>query len=157
MFVSKLKTWTVLLVLLAVLGGGTVAYQLTAAPPPEKKKEAPRAGGKETNDEVARLLKKKVELASEGLKAAQQEFLAGRSTGEDLYEWSKRYLDAQRELNSTRADHEAALKAHLERMKEYEMIFQAKYQAGRLSFKDVCHAQLVRVEAELWLVRHKGK
>jgi RNA polymerase sigma factor (sigma-70 family) len=156
MFVSKVKTWTAGLLVALLLGGGAVAYQLTAAPPSEKK-EAPPAAARGHDQAVAKLVKKKFELASEGLKAARQEHLAGRTIGEVLYDWSKRCLDAERELNNTPAGQKAALKAHLERMKEYEMINQARYQAGRIPVREALHAKFARVEAELWLARHQGK
>jgi hypothetical protein len=47
-------------------------------------------------------------------------YAAGRYDEEAIYRWSVRLLESQRALASKRADRVAAVKAHLDRMKELE-------------------------------------
>ncbi len=157
MFVSKLKMWAVaLFVAVVVMGGGAIAFQKADAPPPSQKK-APQPAAKEREDIVTRLMKRKFEVASAGLKAAQELFLGGRTTPDDMYYWSKRCLEAEREMNSTPAGQQAALEAHLGRMKQLEEVTTSRYDAGRAAMTSKYFGEFARVEAELWLARHKGK
>jgi hypothetical protein len=98
-------------------------------------------------------------LAKARLEAAEKtyEALLKRDTpyllGEEFYSWSKRILEAQRELASDKAELKTALKAHLERMRQVEKLVQqfADTLKSNFDFEHIPAATYYRVEAELWL------
>jgi hypothetical protein len=99
-------------------------------------------------------------LAKEKLQAARQAYEAASKKGdqEQTYLWSRRWLEAERALAKTKAEHLAALQDHLERMKKLETL------ALLGEIKDSAPDPLVlaptkfyRTEAEMWLAHEKAK
>jgi hypothetical protein len=77
------------------------------------------------------------------------------STPGEVYNWSVRWLNAQRDLSSKKDDQIAALDGHLQRMKDLEKRVAAL--SGQVSELEASAAEFYRVEAELWLAREKAK
>jgi hypothetical protein len=79
----------------------------------------------------------------------------GRTSGEMLYRWSLRWLEAERQLSDRPADQVAAFKAHLERMRDLGRLIQ-KVQSvapGQATIDEVSAAEYYRSEAEIWVLQ----
>jgi hypothetical protein len=170
MFLNKLRTVGVVLACLVLLGTGigVLAYQRppaadpagdqAAAPAPdEKKKEEPAADKARADDEVQALLKERLEVAKDGYEACMQEFQAGRASHEQVWEWSRKVLEAELDRTDKKDERLALLKKYVEGMQDVEKITKARYDAGRLSITDLDAAKLARIEAQLRLAREKAK
>ncbi|MHB1423446.1 MAG: hypothetical protein ACYC3I_09690 [Gemmataceae bacterium] len=73
---------------------------------------------------------------------------------ENVYVWSVRWLQAQRELSPKHEDHVAALEAHLKRMTDLHAEIKTLSADLMPRFK-VDEAEWYRLEAELWLAKAK--
>ena len=74
---------------------------------------------------------------------------------EDVYHWSTRWLQTERDLNPKDTDHVAALEAHLKRMTELER--DVKQRLGLLLSDLAKHeVEWYVLEARLWLERAKS-
>jgi hypothetical protein len=119
MFVNKLKSAIVLLLLAVTATGlGVMSCGLQAAGP-AKSQEVPAPGPHNDAAPVA--------LQTDRLAAARKAFASiwgwyrhGLKDEEDVYRWSVRVLNAQRAMAKGQGDHVAAFTAHLDRMKELE-------------------------------------
>jgi RNA polymerase sigma factor (sigma-70 family) len=153
MFLSKLRTYGVVLLSLLMIGipAGVLAYRALADEPTKEPPPAARA-----DDALEELLKQRAEAAREGFKAAQQEFRAGVGTGEALAGWSRKIAEAELDRGNRKAGL-AALEEHVERLKELEKVTQARFDAGRVSPQDLVAARYARLDAEIWLARVKAK
>ena len=120
---------------------GTAAV---AAPQPDpvKEPEIPRE-----------LLKARLEAVRQVFQAAKHEQEVGRGIFEDLPLWSRRLLEAERALATTKEENVAACRRHLDRMKEFEKIERVRDEAGRVAVKDAAAATYHRTEAEITLAR----
>lgn len=114
----------------------------------EKKDKKPEpAKGATTADEMTVILKARVALAEKAYREAFAE------KPEDVYRWSVRWLQAQRDVSPKHEDHVAALEAHLKRMTELQK--QVKMLSkSRTKEND---AEWYRLEAQLWLAKAKVK
>jgi RNA polymerase sigma factor (sigma-70 family) len=156
MFVSKLKLLVVLFAVVVLATGLGVA---SSQPPPTDPvpKERPPAPPEVVKpaapapDTRPALLKEKVSIAESGFRVVWERYTAGKSIEEEVYNWSKRWLDAEREASTTKAGQIAALEAHLGRIQELEKLIKLKHEVGRATVVDMTLAQFARVEAELWL------
>lgn len=74
---------------------------------------------------------------------------------EDVYTWSVRWLNAQRDLSSKTADHLSALSEHLKRMQELAQVTAAFTKAGQGSPLSSPAAEFYLREAESWLSQAK--
>jgi hypothetical protein len=99
------------------------------------------------------LLKARLEAVRQVFKAAKHEQEVGRGLFEDLPLWSRRLLEAERALATTKEEHVAACRQHVERMQDFEKIEKARYEAGRGTIKDYAAATYHRTEAEITLAR----
>jgi hypothetical protein len=126
---------------------------------PEPAKEAKAA------DEMTMLHKTRVALAEKGYNVALETLTRTQRAGnvlvyvgqpDDVYTWSVRWLQAQRDLSTKHEEHVAALEAHLKRMTEL------KQKVKELS-RDLIppikadEAEWYRLEAQLWLSKEKAK
>jgi hypothetical protein len=147
----KAATWRALSA--SVLGGVLLLAPAAQAAPPEAQPDQPQA-----------LAKARVEAARKTYEAAVQGLQQTRRVGNvlmqlgrpaDVYDWSVRWLNAERDLGGKKDDQLAALAGHLQRMKELEK------RVAKLSevvpSLDVSAAEYYRVEAEFWLAREKAK
>jgi hypothetical protein len=78
---------------------------------------------------------------------------------EIAYRWSRRWLEAERELSEKKADQIAALQAHWNRMKDLEKITLERFRAKVVPVEEASAAEFYSLEAEIWLKqeREKGK
>jgi hypothetical protein len=76
---------------------------------------------------------------------------------EQVYQWSVRWLEAQRDLSGTKAGQLAALEAHQTRMQRLERRVAAMVKAGQGRQSEGTAAEYYRLEADLWLARAKAK
>jgi hypothetical protein len=132
----------------------------------EKKDKKPEAAkdATKTVEEMATILKARAALAEKAHRAALEGLTRTKRVGnvlmqvtekpEEIYIWSVRWLQAERDLNPKREDQIAALEAHLKRMTELK-------KAVESSSKDlmppirVDEAEWYRLEAQLWLTKAK--
>jgi hypothetical protein len=103
-------------------------------------------------------------LASQRRDAARKTYLVmwlnyreSRASEETLYRWSRRWLEAERQLSERQADQVAAFEGHLERMQELESIIRKMQRSGVTTIYQVSAAEYYRVEAEMWLLQARGK
>jgi hypothetical protein len=69
----------------------------------------------------------------------------------DQYTWSRRWMEAERDLAGDAAGRRAAAAAHLERMRPTLKSLEPLFEAGRAQFTDVLAARYYVAEAEQWL------
>jgi hypothetical protein len=74
----------------------------------------------------------------------------------EVYPWSVRWLDAQRDMSDKRDDHIAALEEHIKRMKELQRIVTSITPTYLPEWSNSAVAWYL-AEAELWLVKEKAK
>jgi hypothetical protein len=127
--------------------------------------EAAQPAKDDTAADVKKLVEKRVALAKQGYDNSVESFgQVNRSATmimlvtrpEEVYSWSVRWLQADRELNPRQADTVAALERHLERMKLLEkrtMDLVPQLIPQSTGFE----VQWYRLEAELWLAQAKEK
>jgi hypothetical protein len=75
---------------------------------------------------------------------------------ESMYQWSRRWLDAERDLADTKEARVAAIQAHLDRMKKLEDLVRQWHRKGFVNNTDVAAGEFYRLEAEHWLDGGKG-
>jgi hypothetical protein len=68
-----------------------------------------------------------------------------------LSRWSKRWLEAQRALAATKADHKRALEEHRDRMMSLEAHLKDRAKTAPELAADVAAAEFFRLEAEVWV------
>ena len=103
------------------------------------------------------LLKARLDAASTALKARWKEYCAGRGTLDILIASSKRTLEAERDLSTSKANQIAAWESHLQRMQQLYVINLARYNAGRISIQDLADTDYFRLDAEIGLERAKAQ
>ena len=79
------------------------------------------------------------------------------SSAEELYTWSRRWLDAEVDLAANKEEKMAAHQRHLDRMKGLEKIAKAMVVTGQGRASDASAAVYYRTQAELWLTRAQGQ
>lgn len=75
----------------------------------------------------------------------------GQVNADRLYLWSRRWMEAQRDVSPKKADQVAALEAHRDRMKDLRKTTEQRYKAGQGSHAEVLSVDFYIAEAELWL------
>jgi hypothetical protein len=129
----------------AVLGVVFLASTLAPSAPKEDKGPPPW--------ELAR---GKVNAAQKTCMALALEYLDGKATVEQVHQWSRRWMDAEREASSRKADQIESLKNHASRMQQLEQAAQERLQKRKGLSSDVSAAEYHRLEAELALSRAKS-
>jgi hypothetical protein len=129
-------------------------------------KKAEPAKDLKAADEVATLLKARATVAEKAYRGALEGITRTRRVGnvliqvtenpEEIYIWSVRWLQAQRDLSAKHEDQLAALEAHLKRMTELHKIVKDLAKDLMLGFR-VDEAEWYRLEAQLWLAQAKAK
>jgi hypothetical protein len=166
MLLTKLPTAAAVLLAVALFAGlGTGrAPRLGAAEQaaPGKRAGAPQepASSPGKPEDVEGPLKKA--LVEEARKTYELDLarLKGGSGGvppEDLYRWSRRWVKAQLDLAGTKEERLAALRDHVERMKDLEKMTKALADTGQGSTADATAGRFYRAQAELWLTRARAK
>lgn len=101
------------------------------------------------------LAKDRVEAARKTFETVQLEFRDGKATLDQLRDWSNRWVQAQQEVSTKKADRLAALEAHVARMKIVEKLALERFQAQRGLNSDISAAEYWRVDSELRLARER--
>lgn len=98
----------------------------------------------------ASLASRKLDIAKHAYSTMLEMQRAGRGSynAEDVYRWSRRWLDAQREAAPDLAGRRAALVAHLDRMKEAGEIAKKRFQVGVGDQVEVLSFDYFTVEAQ---------
>ena len=77
---------------------------------------------------------------------------------EKCYLWSRRWLEAERQLVGDGDENRVAVAAHLDRMKKLEEMTRKRSDAGSGAWSlDDAAAAFYRAEAETWVAQAKGK
>jgi multidrug resistance efflux pump len=130
---------------------GTVAF---AVERPADDKPAP-----EKPADVGALEKARLDSAQKAFETAVKARAQGGAgaSAEQLYLWSQRWLDAQRDVSAKKEDQLAAFEPHVARMKDLENLTKNLIKAGQLPLQDGFAAEFYRTDAELQLARAKAK
>jgi bla regulator protein blaR1 len=103
------------------------------------------------------LLEARLRAARRAYEQTLEAFRAGATRDvEQIYRWSRRWLEAQQGL-SGRAKDAAAVKDHLARMMDLGKIIEAQYKAGVATAADVAAAEYYRAEAEVELAQARPR
>jgi hypothetical protein len=134
-----------------------------SAAPSGQVRAAEPAKDSNTADDVSALLKTRVALAEKGYRNTFEGLTRTQRFGnvlipiakpDEVYAWSIRWLQAQRELSPKHEDQVAALEAHLQRVTKLQ-------EKVKLLVRDLMppskadEAEWYRLEAQLWLARAK--
>jgi hypothetical protein len=79
--------------------------------------------------------------------------IRGLPLPESVYQWSRRWLDAEIEASGNAADQIAAYQRHLDRMKQLEERVRNMVEKANSWHGMVASANYFRAEAEFWLAR----
>jgi outer membrane protein TolC len=138
---SRLHAVKAMVVLLAVI--------LSGATPSGR---SPAAGKAPTDSLQAQL-----DAAREAYRLAQVYYRDGRGDVETVYRWSRRWLEAEQAGGGGKDQNLAALKGHLERMKELQKQAEARWRTGLVTSLDTTATKFYLAEAEDWLAQAKEK
>jgi hypothetical protein len=111
-------------------------------------------GGQQPAAKVpAKLLQTKLDLARKTFQEywKSQEF----RSAEVAYQWSCRWLDAQRQLSTNKTEQKAAADAHLTRMQDVQAKFDQLYQGKLVGLEQVYATAYFVAEAEIWVAQAK--
>jgi hypothetical protein len=100
---------------------------------------------------TADLTEAKLQAARKTYDATIKAMQTGQTDAEKVYVWSRRVLEGERDRGAKKADHAAALEAHLGRMKELREMTTQRYRAGQLAYAEVLGTEFYVKEAELWV------
>jgi hypothetical protein len=104
------------------------------------------------------VLKARVEAAQKTYEYVARNYMESRPPiGELLYRWSRRWLNAELDLNGQKEDQVAAYQAHLIRMRELEQSTRGRWKNRTVSIEEWTGAQFYRLEAEIWLARARAR
>ena len=78
------------------------------------------------------------------------------SPTEHSHNWSVRWLQAERDLARNKAEHIAALEAHLKRMQTRKDMLVSRFREGTSAMYQIHGAEYFRLEAEEWLAAEKA-
>jgi hypothetical protein len=155
MALLKLKSAVILACVLTVAGAaGWLTYRGLAAEVPAAPAAAAPAPAPKDDATLVALQKEKLSAAAEVFAIRLEMMKSGRDVNpETLPEWSKKWLESEKELNPGREARLKALRAHVERMKEVELITRSRFEAGvkAVGRVEMAAATYARSEAEIWL------
>lgn len=131
-----------ILVALTVVG----ASMLFSADP------APSVPAKSRVNAPKELLEKQLDAARSVFREELMRLQAGEAIfDEKVMLWSERWLDAELSLSDKSTDQVAALKAHLDRIRELEKLAESRARSGQGRTSDAHAANYFRVSAEIRL------
>lgn len=130
------------LLILALFVLSVPSLSAASAPPPK----VPKA-----------LLQERLKAASDMYKDKIRGFRAGVSAPTELFDWSRRWLDAQLVLCQTKKDRLDAYQAYVECNRQLEQAIHALVKAGQSSRMDGSAATYFRTEAEIMLLEAGGQ
>jgi RNA polymerase sigma factor (sigma-70 family) len=165
MLVTKLKIAAIIMLTVGVLAtAGTLTHHaLTAAPPAEEErspKTAPQAGAAPAPAaaKVPReLLKQRLEAVQAFYNDYRRRLATGLGQPTELFGWSERWLEAELALSDKKVDQVAALKAHVERTREWEQLLLAYEKTGTVRKSDAAVGTYERTDAEIRYFQATGE
>ena len=116
------------------------------------------AKGASPEDAVQKYARTRLEVARRGL--VQAERATGSAASEDyadIWIWSRRVLEAELALSTTKRERIAALEGHLQRAAKLEKLAQRKYSRGGFTRLDVLEAIYRRCDVEVQLAQEKAQ
>ena len=132
MWMSKLKVLIAVVLALGVVGAGAGVLALDSRPlepeAPRKAEPAPKAD--ERANQARRPAAARLDVARTAYEGYWQRFQVGRENEQTVNLWSRRWLQAQLDLSDTKADRDAALQAHQDRLKKVDEIARARLNLG---------------------------
>lgn len=142
-------------VVAVVVTAAGAAYRLVGAAPSEQKGPPPAKVG----DAEAALKKAMLEDARKVYEMDLARYRAGQAPlgGEELHLWSVRWLEADLDLTADATARTAALKAHVDRMKEVEKMATNLAISGQGRESDAAAGRYYRAQAELWAAQGRVK
>jgi len=117
----------------------------------------PSAAEKKGKPSPADFARAKLETAGQVYKLTVEAYRGGRTDAEAVYRWSRRWLEAERDLGDKKADPVVLLKAHRDRMKTLRETAVTRYRAGQGTQAEALGAEFYLAEAELWLLQAAAK
>jgi hypothetical protein len=108
-----------------------------------------------------KLAKKRVEAARHAYEAAWAAFKPfdlSKGDGENVYRWSRRWMESERHLATTKAKRVAAFESHLERMKKLEKeVHDYGLLHNTIPVLQMAATTFYRAEAETWLAEEQAQ
>ena len=103
------------------------------------------------------LAKEKLEAAQRATQLLAREYQDGKVTLEQFERWSRRWMDAQRDVSSKKADQLAAYEGHLDRMKQLEKAARDRAGSARGLQSEAAMAEYFRIEAQAMFQRARSQ
>jgi neutral trehalase len=101
------------------------------------------------------LARAKVDAARRTCQSVAEEYLQGKASVEQVHLWSRRWLDAQRDISTKRSEQISAFEDHVERMRQLEQAAKNRVESRQAPASEASAAEYHRLEAELSLSRAK--
>ncbi len=134
--------------MLAAQGPGDAPRGRPRAEAPPTAREAPAEVG-----DLASLGRSRVEMARKRYQTQRALFERGETSYERPLNASQTWMDAERDADESQAGRLAAIRAHLDRIKEIEQLVTPRIAAGLATSLDVEEVQTRRLDAEFLLAR----
>ena len=138
-------SWRILLVML--VAGGVLLAVRTAEPTQVKTVSTQKLAEERLSG---------ARSAYEAVWAKFKPFDLSKGDGEDVYRWSRRWMESERDMAKSKAERVAALQGHFERMKKLEQEVQM-YARGTIPVQQLSATRFYRAEAEDWLRAERAK
>ncbi len=155
--ISRIRRAKILSGTILALGAAAALVGLSSWAPGQVEpggKTAAGPGGNAPRDDPKwkSIAKSKVETARQILEMfAEREKLARQAKADVISEvagWSRRLMEAELELSTTKTRRIAAIQEHRDRMRRNEQMADAQARTGRLDASDVLKARFYRLEAD---------
>ncbi len=111
----------------------------------------------EASKATVRLAKGRLEAARKTYQVSWKNYRQRHATADFLYLWSVRWLEAEKLVNAQSTEQLAALRGHLERMRQLEQLITELHRARQATVDEISAAEYYRTEAELWLLQTKER
>jgi hypothetical protein len=115
------------------------------------------AGDRSPATTLSRLAKERRDAARKTYRTTWANYRDGFAGEEQVYRWSKRWLEAERQADPRPDRQLAALRDHWERMRQMEKTVKSLQQARAITTDRVTAAEYYRAEAEMWLLEAKDR
>jgi len=109
------------------------------------------------DDELTKLLKERYNAAVAELQARNKALESGNGTVEDIFGAARKVLRSELALSDKPADRIAVREKYLELERAAERIATTRFQAGKLGDDDLAAVRYLRLDAEVQLLKAKGK
>jgi hypothetical protein len=98
-----------------------------------------------------KLAEAKLDAARKTCELIAQDYAEGRASHEQFQLWSRRWMDAQKQVTPKRSEQLAAVEAHVDRMRQLEKAARKRVAAKRAPEWEGYATEYLRIEAELML------